>query len=236
VTRTAVLFPWLRGDPDRDAAARWVMSGWGEHHPDIEVLHSGDDIPATAGWSKGEHLAGLLARTDADAVIVSDVDCWVSPGSVDEALTAVRDGTAMWAIPHASVRRLTQARTATMLASPAEASEMLVHESELAEAPYAGYAGGGVVVLSRQTIEQAPLDPRFVGWGGEDASWAMALETMCGPPWRGLRDLLHLWHAPPPRRSRGLGSDDNTRLYRSYAAANGDATAMQAILSQVRRP
>jgi hypothetical protein len=233
MTTTAVLFPWLPGDPDRDAAAGWVMSGWRTHLPDIEVLTSAASTRPGAPWSKGAHLAGLLSRTAADIVVVSDVDCWIPPAEIRLAVEQIASGTYAWAIPHNFVRRLTRARTAQLMSSPALADELLVHESELAEPPYLGYLTGGVVAIRRDIAQGIPLDPRFVGWGGEDASWGAALRTSVGEPWRGRCDLLHLWHRPAPRLSRGRGSDANTALYQRYLAADGDLAVMQAILAEI---
>jgi hypothetical protein len=233
---TAVLFPWLPGDPDRDAAADWVMAGWRAHHPGVALLDSaGMPMPADATWSKGEHTAWMLDQVgpDVDVVVMSDVDCWVAPGEIQVAIDAVASGEFGWAVPHQDVRRLTRARTRQFLAAPPPAAEVLVHASELTEAPYAGFAGGGVVLLSGRAARQVPLDPRFRGWGQEDTSWALALTTMLGAPYRGLHDLLHLWHPPMPRRCRAFGSDANVLLMRRYAAAEGDRAAMGCILAEV---
>jgi hypothetical protein len=239
MTTTAALFPWLPGDPDRDAAADWVMAGWRVHHPGVALFDSAG-MARSAGaadhsWSKGEHTAWMLKRVgpDVDVVVVSDVDCWVAPDEIATAIEAVASGGFGWAVPHRDVRRLTRARTLQFLAQPAPAAEVLVHASELTEAPYLGFAGGGVVVLSGQAARQVPLDPRFRGWGQEDTSWALALATMLGAPYRGLHDLLHLWHPPMPRRCRAFGSDENVLLMRRYAAAEGDRVTMAQILEEV---
>jgi GT2 family glycosyltransferase len=56
-------------------------------------------------------------------------------------------------------------------------------------------AVGGAVVVSRAAFEEVGgYDERFVGWGWEDTSFAIALEKLCGPQTRVPGPLYHLWH------------------------------------------
>src|SRR5690606_37809457 len=82
-----------------------------------------------------------------------------------------------WAVPHRLVYRLSEAATSGVLAGLAPSPGM-----RLVQAPYVGYAGGGITVLPRSTYDQVPLDPRFRGWGQEDESWAHALTVLAGDP------------------------------------------------------
>jgi len=159
-------------------------------------------------------------------LIIADADVWCD--GVPEAVAAVRRG-AGWAIPHYRVLRLTKPATAEVLESGCWPTRRT--STTYAQRPYPGRPGGGMVVLSRETYERVPLDPRFVGWGQEDESWALALGTLVGPSWRGLADLYHLWHEPAPRQSRAFGSAASMRLYNRYAGARKNPARMRQILA-----
>jgi hypothetical protein len=103
----------------------------------------------------------------------------------------------------------------------------------LEEKPYIGYAGGGIAAMPRATYADVPIDPRFEGWGQEDASWALALTRLVGRPWRGSAPLWHLWHPPQPRRERAIGSDANEELWLRYRRAK-PADVMRELVDEAR--
>lgn len=213
--KTAVLFPWSGTCPHRTAAFAWVKAWYAEHHPDFELVtgHS----PEGEQWCKAKAVAEALVRTDADLLVISDADV-VAP-RLAEAVETVKTGISTWAIPHWRVLRFGPAATGRILkgADPKTAANDM---DDFDQPPYKGLAGGGIVVLTRPTYLSAPLDPRFVGWGQEDESWAIALRTLHGQPWRSKdAPLWHLWHPPQQRESRSRGSHRSWNIYNSYCRA-----------------
>jgi hypothetical protein len=100
------------------------------------------------------------------------------------------------------------------------------------EESYAGLEGGGMVVLPRTTYERVPLDTRFHGFGGDDVSWALALNLLAGtPPRRSPEDLWHLWHPPQDRLTRAMGSAENLALYSRYLSVARYPVEMAVLLS-----
>lgn len=179
-----------------------------------------------SAWSKARAVADGLLRTAADILVIADADVWCD--DLGEAIEAVRRG-APWAIPHSDVHRLSPSATAAALRGAP-----LNTVGPLTQPPYRGYEGGGLVVLRRDLYERAPLDPRYLGWGQEDESWALALRTLAGRPWRGTAPLYHLWHPPQPRESRRWGSPAARHLYHQYRRAAGDPDTMRALLGEMR--
>lgn len=167
-----------------------------------------------------------IAACDAGAVVVvADADVWCD--GISAAVAAVEAG-APWAIPHDLVHRLSETGTAAVLAGAHWRGQPVCQQ------PYPGVMGGGIVVARRETLLEAPLDPRFVGWGQEDESWAVALTALAGPPWRGAAPLLHLWHPPQPRLDRRRGSTGGWNLRRRYLRARRDPAAMRQLLDEAR--
>lgn len=202
-----MIIPWApdTGCRHREAALAWTASKWvATHHEVVVGEHAGP-------WCKASAVENGLARATGDILVVADADVWTTgwQAAVDQVAAGVP-----WAMPHGKVRRLTHAATQQVLDGHTPGAGM-----DLTQAPYQGWPGGGMVVLARATYELVPLDRRFVGWSGEDESWAHALKVLAGRGWRGTSPLWHLWHPPQERMSRRWGSHAARELATRYARA-----------------
>lgn len=215
-----VLIPWRPGCEHRQRAFDWVT---------IRHAIAGRNILIgehdTGPWCKAAAVHSALEDSTADILVIHDADVWTD--ELQRAVDKVAAG-APWAIPHQWVHRLDPAATDELLATGRPGDT-------LDQEPYVGHPGGGIVVLTRDTYLDCPLDPRFVGWGQEDDAWAHALTTLAGRPWRGAADLIHLWHPPQERRDRHVGSDQGHRLYRRYCAAARKREAMRLLVDEHRK-
>lgn len=220
----SVLIPFASEDPWR-VDARDYVAAWYEALG-YDVIIGGCPDP----WRKAVAVAHAARNSTADVFVVADADCLcASTVGVAPAIAAVETGAA-WAVPHLMVHRLDQPATEAVYNGTDPAAT-----TSRTQRPYKGFAGGGLVAVSRDVWEQIPLDPRFVGWGGEDSSWAMALTTLAGPPVRYDADLFHLWHPPPERMSRRWGSPSSRTLELRYKrAARSSRRAMADIVAEAR--
>lgn len=166
-----------------------------------------------------------IAASNAEIIVMADADVWCD--GIRAAVEAIR-GDASWAIPHRGVYRLDEKSTADYMDGAA------LTELEFTQRPYRGVAGGGIVAARREVFIQTPMDCRFIGWGQEDESWGMALETLNGRPWRGGDRLIHLWHPPQDRLTRRTGSSSSRNLERRYAAANGKPSPMRDLIEEAK--
>lgn len=215
----AVLVPFASSEPWRLRARDHVVNRY--MAAGFEVVEGSCPPP----WRKAIAVDQAARRTYADILVVADADC-VCHG-VPAAVAAVRAGAA-WAVPHRLVHRLDETATEAFYAGHP-------NPSGRAQRPYEGFAGGGIVVLPRAVWHEVPMDPRFQGWGGEDSSWALALNTLAGPPWRGEADLFHLWHPPAPRPMRRWGTAENRALEIRYRlAARAGRRAMADLVHETR--
>lgn len=228
----SVVIPWRPGCPHRQAALEWVLRSYRDRHPDWQIV-VGAAPPGP--WCKATAVAAAVARADGDVLVVADADVWCRDAA--DAVAAVQRGRAAWAIPHRLVHRLTPDATATVLGGRWDLDDAINRPglSHLAERPYVGIPGGGLVVLPRSLWEDVPLDPRFRGWGGEDHAWGYALACLHGRPWRGRAPLWHLWHPPQPRLTRQIGSLESDGLRRRYAGARLDSAQMRALIEEGKR-
>lgn len=178
-------------------------------------------------WCKAAAVMPAIAASRAPIIVVADADVW-TPG-LDRTIARVQNG-ATWAVPHTQVWRLSPEATAAVL----EGTQTVAPGVATIERPYTGIQGGGAVVLTREVALDIPLDRRFVGWGQEDASWAVALHHLAGPAWRAVDPLFHFWHPPQERMSRRWGSPDGKALHRRYLAARDDPAALRALIEEAK--
>jgi hypothetical protein len=218
----AVVVP-LAGDcPHRKCAWDWLKARYAEHHQDWQVV----EARAPEGpWRKGAAVTRAIEACDAEIIVQADADVW-SEG-LSAAVEAVADG-ASWALPHLTVHRLTEQGTAAVLAGAPWTVQPLTQK------PYKGLEGGGYVVAPREVLLSVPIDPRFVGWGQDDETHAIALYALVGKPWRGDAPLFHLWHPPQERLNRRIGSQESWELRRRYLKCRKDSSALRALIEEAR--
>ena len=226
-----IIVPFYGAGADRTIALDWVSSRWPYAH---RIAPDAGELP----HSKGRALWPAVRDSDADIIVLHDADVWC-PG-LPEAVQAVIDGHA-WAVPHDRVHRLSQDGTARLLEAtegwsrePLMAAGVDWRRLPLAQPPYQGVLGGGILVASRSVLLEAPVDGRFLDWGQEDEAHGIALHCLHGRAWRGDADLMHLWHPPQPRMSRRVGTRAGYELCSRYRAARRDPVKMRALVAEAR--
>lgn len=213
----------------RDQAWAWLARHWAVHHPTWQICVG--ESPADP-WIKGEAVRKALDQAEGAVIILADADCLVDPETLALAVRRVEAG-APWVIPHGQVYRLSAAGTGQVLGGdPAS----LVAAEALApydRAPYRGLAGGGMLVAPRASFEATGGIPDgFRGWGAEDETLALILDTLLGPHERLAADLVHFWHPPQPEKK--ASSAVNRDGMRRFRAVMGNPEGMWALIQQAR--
>lgn len=217
----SVLVPYRPDGGQRDRVWEYLKWEWKDHFPNWEVITGAcPDGP----WVKALAVEDALSRASGKTLIISDADVWCD--GVEEAVFRVQDS--QWAVPHTMVHRLSESATRDVMSS------LPIDEDDLDELKHLGQLAGGMTVIRRRLYEEAPLDPRFKGWGQEDQSAALAWRALGGVPWRGHDPLWHFWHPPMPRKNRSVGSDESVRLYRRYLNASYNPVAMRRIIGEFK--
>lgn len=220
----AALVPFRSGeDPHRDAALRYVLDRLADLHPGWQLL-TNEPGDVAGEWNKGAALAALLARTSAEIIVVHDADSYVDPDNLAEIVEAVAVDRHRWGIPHGMVYRLRPEETARVLAG------RRARRGHVIRTPYPAIPGGGITVVDRPALELVDgIDRRFLGWGGEDVAFGLALHTLAGAPALGGAPLIHLWHPHPAPDLRGPPASED--LVARYKAANGLPRRMAALIA-----
>lgn len=221
-----MIIPWRGGCPYRETNLRRVVEWWEQRHPEW-VVTVGEYPAGAGGWRKSMAVLAGGPVADTDIVIIADADVVCEQvGLAVDAVSRPRGkglSAPLWAAPHHSVYRLTPAATAMVTSgawwpTPAATTRKLM---PYLERSYASRSpAGGMVVLLGRLLNEVPLDPRFIGWGQEDHSWALALSMLGGAHWQGRGLLWHLWHPETPRVQPGIGSTGGLHLWHRYRTAS----------------
>lgn len=231
--KVAVVIPFNSDEPWRVKAFEYVTKWYETNFPDWEII-AGSDGDHRHGWIKALAVKAAVAKTDADILVIADADC-VCDG-VGPAVEAVQAGEARWAVPHYSIRRLTEEATTWLYEGRGIKPNQLLRTVCKV---YSAVAGGGITVIERQAYEEVPLDPRFHLTHGEDVAWATALKVLVGKPKTfrpksGVRsseamyDLYHLYHPPIP--PVGIKYDANRNMALRYQRAARLADQMRQLI------
>jgi len=213
----AVLMPVGLTDEWRGRAFEFVRDWYAKHFPDLPLF-----VGRCSGeWSKGAAVADAAEQADQHTpdlagYVLADADSFMfDPATLRRAVDLITKDTP-WVVPHTHVYRLCERETARLEENPGLTPRL----GHVARTPYTGPHGGGITVLSRAAwLEVDGIDPRFLGWGGEDVAFGWALETLCGDPVRLPGRLVHLWHPHPAPNLRG--SPASEELVAAYRSARG---------------
>lgn len=221
----SVLVPYTSPDEHRARARTYVLDWYARHHPGWEIIEG----ICAGDWSKGEALADAAARATHDVFVLADADSLVPPDILHDAVRRVAGG-ASWVMPHRRVYRFDRAATEAVYGGAEPAANPAWCKDR---PPYGGVVGGGITVLSRATWDTVGgIDPRFVGWGGEDIAFGWALETLCGPGVHLGSPLFHLWHRQEHQGEHRRGSPDAEALAARYRHARGRPDAMRVLVAE----
>ena len=225
----SVIVPFRPDGAERDLAFDWVRRRYEALHPDWEFLIG--KCPDAHRWKKGVAIAEALLRAKGATLVIADADVFIEPQALSEAVDLVQRREAEWVVPHRLVKRLNSPSTDLVLDSdPSNGTE---GPRKLRRAPYEGYAGGGVVVITRSDYEASGGIPTaFAGWGAEDECLAIILDTLLGPHTRLDYDLWHLYHSPV-RRMAGVSYKQNRALLQLYAERVADPDAMWELIRHI---
>jgi hypothetical protein len=193
----AIIVPHSHADAhERIVNWEFVRAHYAREHPTWPIV---EGYTSTQRWRKGKAIIDALTRCTAKVLVIADADCLVDPNALDDAVERVMSNSASWVMPHYHVCRLNAKTTTAMLQWGSFDNLDYRLPSALLCPPYIGAEGGGIFVIQRIPYDAVALHgifTRFVGWGGEDVSTAAIFDALLGPHYRGMTDLIHLWHTP----------------------------------------
>lgn len=219
----AVLMPSGITDEWRERARAFVDQ-WYTRHIAAPVFVGG----CAGEWSKGEAIADALDQAKGARVFVlADADSYLhDPAHLIMAIAQVVDGGHAWAVPHHTIYRLNAKESLRLCENPGAPARL----GWTCRPMYYAVPGGGITVITRAAFDLVGgIDARFLGWGGEDLTFGWALETLVNDGYRGLGQLVHLWHPHPAPNLRGSAASE--ALVATYKAARNIPRRMAAVVA-----
>jgi hypothetical protein len=219
----SLVVPVAHDDAERDRNWSWCRARYPQEWEFIEAPD-----PGVADWSKGRAVNAAVERASHEVLVIADADVYIGNRALERALLALICGSP-WVVPHRTVYRLTEGATRRLLAQDDPPDPRPVNGRQ-----HEGPAGGGIVILTREAFDRVGgIDPRFTGWGGEDISFARALDALVGPHIRLEAPLWHLWHRPLPRHPGRRAAPANEQLAARYLDARDDRERMADLVAEI---
>lgn len=206
--------------PFRDTGCLWRQRAWAhcrKQWPQY-VLGTSPDGP----WNISAALNDGIHRASGDILVLTGADVVVEQGALDAAVGWAQQG--HWAQAASQYMRLTQDSTTVVLAG--EGGDLI------GDITGAG-VGWGPIVAPREMLLDIGYDERFVGWGGEDDAFGVAMATLVGQPNICPGTVWLLYH--PNNDIDHPHYQDNLRLLAQYRSNVGDPVAMRRLVDEPDR-
>lgn len=226
----------------------WLKQYLQAELPDAEIIQGRSKGKV---FSKTQAVNNGVKRSHGRIIAVVDADCYIEGSVIQEAAdkidAALDRGQRRWFIPYRRLYRLTEPFTAAILRSdptkPLRVStppRQWQVESTLGSMHGRRY-GAMIQIMPREVFEiVGGMDERFRGWGGEDVSFARAVDTIYGKHKSIDTDINHLWHPKILAGSQYSRAWDNQKgsvnpnmnLTVKYNKAYGDVNQMRALVAE----
>lgn len=181
-------------------------------------------------WCRPEAIIDAYSQATGDILVIQEPDS-MSLG-LPAAIQAVADKQVRWSVGHMHKHRLTELSTGLVLGGwKGDASSL-----PTVEPPYVLVPGNTGLVMHRRLFEDVPPDPLFMGWGGEDQAWGLALRELAGVEWRSGAPLVHLYHDNEGRDAKGQWhtSPETKHRFMKYELAVNHPDKMRDLVCQAR--
>jgi pyruvyltransferase len=249
----SILVPFRDDGEQRSIVWNWLRQYWYANLESVEIVQGHDD-----GWpfSKAVAVNNAAARAHGRVFVILDADTYLDTQVVQNCADAIERaqgaGKRLWFMPYNKLYRLDQPATARLLG----ADPTCPYDIPTPPPPdwletgiggghglYYGHQFGALIqIMPREAFALVGgMDPRFRGWGSEDASLLRALDTLYCQHELARRDVLHLWHPHPgtdwtTRRWVGQQIQTNSRLAQRYSMATGEPYFMRSLVDEHVQP
>ncbi|MGM0904664.1 MAG: galactosyltransferase-related protein [Bacillota bacterium] len=219
----SILIPFRSDNGPRDKAFRWVTRFYETVYSDAEICVGTCD---TQFFSKSKAVNNAAKKATRDIFIIADADMIYDPKCITESIMLLKNHA--WVIPYTRVLDISQHSTQRLLLT--EPNWPIKLNVGSTKRPIRTF--GGVNVVPRKNFDAVGgWDERFIGWGGADDAFCMALDTICGKHTRVNIDLFHLWHKPTKAQGNP-NYNSNYKLVQRYRQAYGKAKVMEKLINE----
>ncbi len=247
----SLLVPFKADNGRRQETWEWLEPYWRKNLPGAEIVIGTDD---TVPFCKTAAVNDAALRATGDILVILDADAWVDPSVILEAVNQIREahkkGERLWFIPYRRFWHVSdvvsQAIMHTPHITPGEffgdntsipPATLIEEDPTVPEYTKGHWYAAMVQILPWEAWNRVGgMDPRFRGWGSEDAAFMYAVDTLWSKHKTLNVNVFHLWH---PTRGDSSASKmwqgqekpgTNNRMAGLYYHARNDRDRMQKLV------
>ena len=218
--KLSILIPHKTGIEQRDRIWLKVLQRYQRIYPDLELC-VGEDY--SEPFCKARAVNQAVRKATGEFYLIADSDVIFPADLVPRLMEKFNEYP--WIIPFQRGLRLNREASDRLLEQ--NLPEQIVVEDRDVEEEIT-HPGALMCAVKRSAFEAVSgFDERFKGWGFEDSTFALTLNTICGPYIRMEGDIYHLWH--PKAETQGY---NNLLLWARYVKTGNDVAAMQEIIKE----
>jgi hypothetical protein len=246
--KITLLVPFRADNPYRAKVWQWLMRYWEHELPEAELIVCTDDrrpFCKTGALNRG------FEKTKGDIIVLLDADCYIRGQVIRDCAGKIRSsrrrGIPLWYVPYRRFYRLSETAGKRLMASdPADPVRFpdppAYDDVEQPEIAATGHWWGALIqIMPREAFAKVGgMDERFRGWGGEDVSFMIAVDTLYGKHKTSNNPVCHVWHPTIIDTTKGFSrlweyqqsAGSNDYLAKQYRVARGDAEAMRRVVGR----
>lgn len=241
--KISLLIPFRTDNAERERNYLWLIDYWRSHLPEAEIVIGTDE---STPFCKTAAVNDAFSRATGDVLVILDADCYISAYVIRQCVADIRkaiaEGRRLWFVPYRRLYRMTKQSTETMLKIDPASNFLMANEPNYELLEDTTNSSGGhwygalIQILPREAW--IGMDERFKGWGGEDASHMLALDTLYSRRKTTSNAAYHMWHPTIKgdwkytRQWPGQEkAEANQPLAEQYIACIGDVDRMRRMIS-----
>lgn len=223
----SVLIPYRSTHRIREKSFDWLIRRYKKIFPAMQICVRDSE---TEVFNRSKARNNAFNESSGDVLLVADADTIPMPEELLAAQQKLEAG-APWVIPYGTYYNLGVEATQRILRNPVD--DDIIFDDE--ECEHIIQSTAGMLMMPRRAWNLVDgYDERFEGWGYEDNSFQLSLDTVVGKheriEWgRGI----HLWHpAPETVRFEQPMIHHNRQLYEQYVRASRRPEYMRRLIDE----
>ncbi len=203
----------------------WQTKRYERLFPDAEIV-IGEDDTGNEHFCKARAINNAVRDSQYDGLFIVDIDLAIEKSAIQKGLRLVKNY--CYIIPYGQWWKL----------SKEHSREILNNEVKFYTSPDGRLCdvhprrGTGIHILTKKNFYAAGgYDERFIGWGGEDNAFGIAVRTASKQEPLILKEYsaYHLWHPSQPMK-KGM-NQKNIDLWRQYQKVDGKPEQLKQLIS-----
>lgn len=220
----SIIIAYKEDSEYRKEIFHWQISRYKKIFSNVDIV-IGEDDSNHDHFCKARAINNAVKNSRYDNLFIVDIDLVVEKSAIEKGIKVINKH--CYIIPYGSWWKLSKDNTRAVLDNKAQFN--ISPQGRLCKVH--PRRGTGIHIISKHNFYAAGgYDERFIGWGGEDNAFGIAVRTMCKQKSLILKDYTayHLWH-PFQVTKKGM-NQSNIDLWRKYQKADKKPVELRQLL------